>query len=75
MNYKSLALVTLLMPFFCYGVTKNEARIQDLKEAQYQKALELKEIAGTIAGTDTVFVLVKNKDDVDKMMDRFRMLI
>ena len=37
--------------------------------------LELKEIVGTIAGIDTVFILIKNKEDVEKMMDRFRMLI
>lgn len=37
--------------------------------------LELKEIVGTISGVDTVFVLIKDKDDVDKIMDRFRKLI
>lgn len=43
MNYKSLSLAALLLPFFGYG--KNEACIKKLKEAQYQKSCELKELA------------------------------
>lgn len=37
--------------------------------------LELKEIIGTIAGMDTVFMLIKNREDVDMIKDRFRKLI
>ncbi|SHH08662.1 arginine repressor [Tepidibacter thalassicus] len=37
--------------------------------------LELKEIVGTIAGIDTVFILIKSLEFVEKIKDRFRMLI
>lgn len=42
--YKSLALAALLVPFSGYSAEK-DVRINELKEAQYQKALELKELA------------------------------
>ena len=45
MNYKSLSLAALLLPFSSYGINKNEARIKELEEAQFQKASELKELA------------------------------
>ncbi len=37
--------------------------------------LELKEIIGTVAGIDTVFILIREKEDVEKIMDRFRKLL
>jgi transcriptional regulator of arginine metabolism len=37
--------------------------------------LELKEVIGTIAGIDTVFVLIKSIEDVDTIKGRFRKLI
>lgn len=37
--------------------------------------LELREIVGTIAGIDTVFVLIRDVNDVEKIMDRFRKLV
>ncbi|SHJ65220.1 arginine repressor [Tepidibacter formicigenes] len=37
--------------------------------------LDLREIVGTIAGMDTVFVLIKNIEYVEKIKDRFRKLI
>ncbi|MBS1986925.1 hypothetical protein JST99_03270 [Candidatus Dependentiae bacterium] len=42
--YKSLALAALLVPFSGYSAEK-DVRINELKEAQYQKALELQQIA------------------------------
>lgn len=45
--HKSLALAALLLPFSGYGITK-EARIKELKEAQYQKMLELRSIMDVI---------------------------
>lgn len=41
--YRRIALTTLLLPFFGYGVTK-EVRIKELKEAQFQKVSELKSL-------------------------------
>lgn len=38
-------------------------------------ALEWKEIVGTIAGDDTIFVAVRNAEDVDKIVDRFKGLM
>ena len=37
--------------------------------------LEIKEVVGTIAGIDTVFVLLKSTEDVDIINGRFRKLI
>jgi len=37
--------------------------------------LEIKEVVGTIAGIDTVFVLLKSTEDVDIIKGRFRKLI
>ena len=45
MNYKSLSLAALLLPFSGYGINKNEARIKELKEAEYNKALELQSLS------------------------------
>jgi len=38
-------------------------------------SLEEKEILGTIGGTDTVFVLMKNMDDVPVFVERFEKLL
>ncbi|WFD09046.1 arginine repressor [Tepidibacter hydrothermalis] len=37
--------------------------------------LEIKEVVGTIAGIDTVFILLKTTEDVDIIKGRFRKLI
>lgn len=49
--YKNIALLALLLPFFEYGITK-EARINELKEAQYKKALELRALGKIISEGD-----------------------
>ncbi|MBS1986697.1 hypothetical protein JST99_02065 [Candidatus Dependentiae bacterium] len=41
--YRHIALIALLLPFFGYGVNK-DSRIKELREAQFQKTLELKNI-------------------------------
>ncbi|MBP2027594.1 transcriptional regulator of arginine metabolism [Acetoanaerobium pronyense] len=38
-------------------------------------SLEEKEILGTIGGTDTVFVLMKNMDDIPVFVERFEKLL
>lgn len=38
-------------------------------------ALEWKEIVGTIAGDDTIFVAVRNQEDVEEIANRFKMLM
>jgi len=38
-------------------------------------AMEKKEIVGTVAGDDTIFVLVKPKDEVESVLSTFRLLI
>lgn len=37
--------------------------------------LESREIVGTIGGFNTVFVLLRDRNDVDKIMDRFKKLL
>jgi hypothetical protein len=49
--YKSLALAALLLPFSGYGVSK-EARIKELKEAQYKKIMELQSLGKIILACD-----------------------
>ncbi|MDR3550015.1 MAG: hypothetical protein P4L31_01265 [Candidatus Babeliales bacterium] len=39
MNYKNIALIALLLPIASYG-NSTQARIKELKEAQFQKELE-----------------------------------
>lgn len=38
-------------------------------------SLELKEIVGSVGGLDTVFVLVRYQEDVQKILERFRKLL
>lgn len=38
-------------------------------------AIDVKEIIGCIAGDDTIFLLVKNEDDIKKVMDVFNTMI
>lgn len=38
-------------------------------------SLELKEIIGTISGMNTVFILLRSKDDIEKILDRFKKLL
>ncbi|OPJ56953.1 arginine repressor [Alkalithermobacter paradoxus] len=38
-------------------------------------SLEIEEVIGTIGGVDTVFILLRSKDDINKMMDKFRKLL
>ena len=38
-------------------------------------ALEWKEIVGTIAGDDTIFVAIRNQEDVQKVVERFKRLM
>lgn len=37
-------------------------------------AADFEEIVGTIAGDDTIFVLIRNEDDVESVKERFREL-
>jgi hypothetical protein len=50
MHFKRIALMALLSPIF--GYSKNEARVSELKEAQYKKSIEIQEIAKRISEAD-----------------------
>lgn len=64
MTYKSLSLAALLLPFFTYGVTKNE-QINKLKEARLKKFTEIKALGDTIIGYDR-----HNMGDIDYCRQR-----
>ena len=49
--YKNIALIALLLPLFGYGITK-EARIKELKEAQYKKSVEIQDLVKRISDAD-----------------------
>lgn len=47
MNYKSMILITLLLPAFCYSQTK-EDRIKELEDRQFEKVLEIRKMGKKI---------------------------
>lgn len=50
--YKSLSLAALLLPFSGYGANKNQARINELTEAQYKKSVEIQDLVKRISDAD-----------------------
>lgn len=38
-------------------------------------ALDLKEIVGTIAGDDTIFILARKQEDIEELVNKFKKLI
>jgi len=62
---KSLVLAALLLPFFGHGITK-EARIKELKEAEYNKVLELQTLATQIRKVASQFY---NHEEYDYFLE------
>ena len=68
MNYKSMFLIALLLPAFCYSQNNKES-VKTISDAQYKKILELKEISKRIK-TSSEFIRTWGNEQFDDQLGR-----
>lgn len=69
MTYKSILLSALLLPIASYG-RNTEVRIKELKEAQFQKGLELSNLGKMIAERDEL--IRTGRKDLENIFPEFK---